>query len=130
MNGNLPVGTVSPLPFSTPAYSTGTSAPVSARSFGAVLAGAPSPAPAPRAPAGAMHDVARTQPLIPLATRLPVAAGEQFTGRSLAAADLSVAGWPPVTERVAVPVASVATPDQTAAILPPDRMSRWVPGRV
>ncbi len=127
MNGNLPVGTVSPLPFSTPAYSTGTSAPVSARSFGAALAGAPSPAPAPRASAAAMHDVARTQPL---ATRLPVAAGEQFAGRSLAAADLSVAGWPPVRERVAVPVASAATLDQTAAILPPDRMSRWVPGRV
>jgi len=130
MNGKLPVGTVSPLPFSAPAYSGGTAAPVSARSCGVVLAGAPSPAPAPRASAGAMHDAARTQPLIPLATRLPVAAGDSFAGRALAVADLSVAGWPPVMGRAAVPVASAAPLDQAAAILPPDRMSRWVPGRV
>jgi hypothetical protein len=130
MSGNLPIGANSPLPFSAPAYRAGTSAPVSARSFASVLAGAPSPAPAPGASAGGMHDAARAQPLIPLAIRLPVAAGEQFAGRALAAADLSVALWPPVTERVAVPVATAATSDQAHAIQPPDRMSRLLPGRV
>jgi hypothetical protein len=130
MSGNLPIGASSPLPFSSPAYRTGTSAPVSARSFASVLAGAPSPAPAPGASAGGLHDVARTQPLIPLAIRLPVAAGEQFAGRSLAAADVSVAGWPAVTERVAMPVATAATLEQVDSIRPPDRMSRLVPGRV
>ncbi len=130
MSGNLPIGAISPLPFSAPAYRTGTSAPVSARSFASVLAGAPSPAPAPGASAGGMHDAARAQRLIPLAIRLPVAAGEQFAGRALAAADLSVALWPPVTERVAVPVATAATSDQVDAIQPPDRMSRLLPGRV
>ncbi len=73
MSGNLPIGAIWPLPFSAPAYRTGTSAPVSARSFASVLAGAPSPAPAPGASAGGMHDGARTQALIPLAIRLPVA---------------------------------------------------------
>lgn len=130
MSGNLPIGAISPLPFAVPAYRTGSSAPVSARSFASVLAGAPSPAPAPGASAGGMHDGARTQALIPLAIRLPVAAGAQFAGRALAAADLSVALWPPVTERVAVPVATAATPDQIDAIQPPDRMSRLLPGRV
>ena len=130
MSGNLPIGAISPLPFSAPAYRAGTSAPVSARSFASVLAGAPSPAPAPGASVGGMHDAALAQPLIPLAIRLPVAAGEQFAGRALAAADLSVALWPPVTERVAVPVATAATSDQVDAIQPPDRMSRLLPGRV
>ncbi len=130
MNGHLPVGTVSSLPLSAPAHSAGSAAPASTRSFASVLAGSPAPGPRSGAPTEFLPGAARTQPLIPLATCLPVAAGEQFAGRSLAAADLSVAGWPPVTERVAVPVATAATLDQTAAILPPDRMSRWVPGRV
>jgi hypothetical protein len=130
MSGNLPIGAMSPLPFSAPAYRAGTSAPVSARSFAAVLAGAPSPAPVPSAPTGVLLDASRTQPLIPLALRLPVAAGDQFAGRALAAGDLSMAGWPPVAERVVVPVATAATPDQASAVRPPDRMSRLVPGRV
>ncbi len=130
MSSNLPIGANSPRPFSAPAYGAGTSPPVSARSFAAVLAGAPSPAPVPSAPTGVVQDASRTQSLIPLAMRLPVAAGEQFAGRVLAAADLSVAGWSPVTERVAVPVATAATLDQVDATRPPDRMSRLVPGWV
>lgn len=129
MNGNLPVGAVSPLSLSVPGYSTRAPAPpASARSFGAVLAGSPAPGPLPSAPTQAMHDAARTRSLIPLATRLPVAAGEQFAGRALAAADLTVASWLPVTERLAVPVA--ATRDQANAIVPPDPMSRRVLGRL
>lgn len=130
MSGNLPIGAIPPLPFSAPAHCAGTSAPVSARSFASVLAGAPSPAPVPSASAGSMHDPAHAQALIPLAIRLPVTPGEQFAGRALAAADLSVAHWPPVTDRVAVPVATAATSDQVDAIQPPDRMSRLLPGRV
>ena len=131
MSGNLPIGAMSPLPFSAPAHSAGPAAPASTRSFASALAGSPtSPAPVPGAPTEFLPGAAGMQPLIPLATRLPVAAGDSFAGRALAAADLSLAGWPPVTERVAVPVASAATLDQTAAILPSDRMSRWVPGRV
>ena len=130
MSRNLSVGAISPRPFSAPAYRAGASAPLSGRSFAAVLAGAPSPAPVPSASAGGTHDAVRAQPLIPLASRLPVAAGEHFAGRTLAAADLSVASWPPVTGRVAVPVATAAHPDQVLAIRPPDRMSRLLPGRV
>jgi hypothetical protein len=128
MNGNLPVGAVSPLSLSVPGYSARAPAPASARSFGAVLAGSPAPGPLPSAPTQVLHDAARTRSLIPLATRLPVAAGEQFAGRALAAADLTVAGWPPVTERLAVSVA--ATRDQAHAIVPPDPMSRRVLGRL
>ena len=48
MNGNLPVGAVSPLSLSVPGYSTRAPAPpASARSFGAVLAGSPAPGPLP-----------------------------------------------------------------------------------
>ncbi len=106
----------------------GAGAPHSSQAFAAALTG--SPAPAPASPQAALQQASRSAPLIPLATQLSVAPGDHFAGRVLAALDVSIGGWPQVTERTVQPVAAAAPADRVVAICPPDRMNPRAPAWV
>ncbi|MEY4652096.1 MAG: hypothetical protein RI884_677 [Pseudomonadota bacterium] len=102
MSGSLPIAPLPPLvshtsvPLHLPTRPAPSAAPVpGGTAFQSLMAGAPAPAlvTAPSLcmnPSGQVHAAA----LAPVASRLPVAPGPQATGRTLAAADLSMAAWP------------------------------------
>lgn len=66
----------------------------SSQAFRSLLAGSPAPAPAtPPASFADPRGQIRTASLAPLAGQLPVLPGSVWTGRVLAATDVSMAGW-------------------------------------
>ncbi len=81
--------------------------------FQSLMAGSPAPALAPApSPCTDRTGLTRMARLAPAASGLPVAPGPQAAGRTLAAADVSMAAWPaPASGAVSTGVASAAQVD-------------------
>jgi hypothetical protein len=102
MSGNLSVGPLPPLishtsvPLHLPSPPQQATGPApDGTAFQSLLAGSPAPAFAAEAsPCINRAGLTRMAGLAPAASSLPVAPGPQAAGRTLAAADVSMAAWP------------------------------------
>lgn len=124
MSGSISVGPLPPLvshtsvPLHLPAQpSQPAGLAVDGTAFQALMAGSPAPA-APGVPSPCLDPTGLTRMagLVPAARRLPVTPGPQAAGRILAAADVSMAGWPPPAAGAAS--AAAASAPQVDAVRP------------